>query len=150
MMQITSRFTIAVHALACVAYFRDVNVTSQFIAASAGANPVAVRMVMQGLKAAGLIRVSRGKIGIELGRPLEDISFYDVYKAVGCLDESGLFHFHEAPCMACPVGRNIHAAMDGKLNEVQNAMEDALRKICVSDVVEGIIDAERQRGEQTE
>ena len=57
-----------------------------------------------------------------------------MYKAVGCTDEEGIFHFHEKPNTDCPVGRNIHAAMDERLKGIQNAMEEQMKEISLSDV----------------
>ena len=61
---------------------------------------------------------------------------YTIYKAVDCINEEGLFHFHENPNTNCPVGRNIHKAMDKKLLQVQEAMEEAMKKITLADVAE--------------
>ena len=134
-MQITSRFTIAVHIITAIDYFRDeMKVTSNFLAGSVGANPVIVRTVMGNLKDAGIISISQGKSGISLAKSLDRITFFDVYKAVDCVDVEGLFHFHENPNIKCPVGKSIHKALDGKLKRVQDAMEDELRKITVADV----------------
>ena len=134
-MQITSRFTIAVHIVTCIEYFKDdETVTSNFLAGSVGANPVIIRTVMSKLKDAGIIDISQGKSGIRLTRPLEEITFYDIYKAVECVDETGLFHFHENPNTDCPVGRNIHAAMDLRLLQIQESMENEMRGITVADV----------------
>lgn len=134
-MQITSKFTIAVHIITAIDYFKDIaKVTSSFLAGSVGVNPVIVRNVMGNLKAAGIIETSQGKSGIRLTRGLDEITFYDIYKAVECIDGRGLFHFHENPSELCPVGRNIHKAMDGKLRRVQDAMERELRSITVADV----------------
>ena len=52
------------------------------------------------------------------------------------VDEEGLFHFHEQPNTECPVGRNIHKALDGRLSEVQEAMESKMRHITIADVVQ--------------
>ena len=134
-MQITSKFTIAIHIITAIDYFGDtMKVTSSFLAGSVGANPVIVRNVMGNLKAAGIIETSQGKSGIRLARKLDEITFYDVYRAVECVDDRGLFHFHENPSIRCPVGRNIHRALDGKLRKVQDAMEAELRRITVADV----------------
>lgn len=134
-MQITSKFTIAIHIITAIDYFGDtMKVTSSFLAGSVGANPVIVRNVMGNLKAAGLIETSQGKSGIRLARKLDEITFYDVYRAVECVDDRGLFHFHENPSIRCLVGRNIHRALDGKLRKVQDAMEAELRRITVADV----------------
>lgn len=138
-MQITSRFTIAVHIITCVEHFKDQEkVTSSFLAGSIGINPVIVRNVMSMLREAGIISISQGKSGIALARPLDAITFYDVYRAVDCVDQEGLFHFHENPNPACPVGRNIHRAMDARLQQVQQAMEEEMKGITVADVTEDV------------
>mgnify|MGYP000610685363 FL=1 len=135
-MQITSKFTIAAHIIAAIDYFKDSEkVTSNFLAGSVGANPVIVRNVMGNLKESGIIAISQGKSGISLAKELDEITFYDVYKAVDCVDDEGLFHFHENPNINCPVGRNIHSAMDEKLQRVQSIMENELSRITMADVV---------------
>ena len=136
-MQITSKFTIAVHVVTAIDYFKDhEKVTSNFLAGSVGANPVIVRNVMGNLKEAGIIDISQGKSGITLAKRLDDITFYDIYKAVDSVSDEGLFHFHENPNANCPVGRNIHKAVDEKLLKVQQAMEAEMKQITLSDVVE--------------
>ena len=135
-MQITSKFTIAVHIITAIDYFKDnEKFTSSFLAGSVGANPVIVRNVMGDLKEAGIIDISQGKSGIALAKKLDEITLYDVYIAVGCINDGGLFHFHENPNANCPVGRNIHKAMDDRLFSVQNAMEDKLKNITLAEVV---------------
>ena len=133
-MQITSRFTIAAHIITCIDYFEGAAITSAFLAGSIGANPVLVRTVLGQLKHAGIIDSSRGKRGIRLARPLSCITFFDIYAAVECIGSEGLFHFHEHPAMACPVGRNIHAALESHLLEMQTALEDALRAKTMAEV----------------
>ena len=133
-MQISSRFTMAIHMFACIDTFKDRKMTSDFMAGSIGTNPVIIRKLLQKLKAAGLITVSRGTGGVEVTRPLEEITFLDIYKAVECTPEEELFHFHENPNPLCPVGRNIHHVLDDKLERVQAAMEKELAAITLADV----------------
>ena len=45
------------------------------------------------------------------------------------------FHFHENPNQKCPVGRNIHNVLDGKLIQIQDALENELGKITLEDVM---------------
>ena len=140
-MQITSRFTIAVHIITAIDYFKDnEKVTSNFLAGSVGANPVIVRNVMGNLKEAGIIDISQGKSGITLVKKLDEITFYDVYKAVDCVNDDGLFHFHENLNPQCPVGKNIHALLDDKLKGIQTAMEDEMRKYTIADLRTGMQD----------
>lgn len=135
-MQITSKFTIAVHIITAIDYFKDSEkVTSSFLAGSVGANPVIVRNVMGNLKESGIIDISQGKSGIKLVKELDEITLFDVYKAVDCVNDEGLFHFHENPNMDCPVGRNIHKALDEELFNIQSAMENQMKSITIAEVV---------------
>ena len=133
-MQISSRFTMAIHMFACIDTFQDMKMTSDFMAGSIGTNPVIIRKLLQQLKAAGLIEVSRGTGGVAITRPLNEITFLDVYNAVECNPGDELFRFHEKPNQKCPVGRNIHHVLDDKLSAVQNAMEKELARITLADV----------------
>ena len=134
-MQISSRFTVALHIFACVDTFKDTHkVTSDFLAASINTNPVIIRKILSQLKHAGLINVARGTGGISFTRELKEITFYDVYRAIEPVENGELFHFHESPTPACPVGRNIHALLDGKLVSIQTAMENEMKKYTLQDI----------------
>ena len=134
-MQISSRFTLAVHILICIDTFKDeYKVTSDFLAGSTNINPVMVRRLLGQLKKAGMIDVMRGTGGAVITKPLNEISFLDIYKAVECVDNGELFHFHENPNPTCPVGRNIHNILDEKLMRVQMALERELASITLEDV----------------
>lgn len=134
-MQISSRFTIAIHIFACIDTFKDdYKLTSDFLAGSINVNPVVVRRLLQQLKAAELITVARGSGGAAIAKPLNEITFLDVYNAVECVDNGELFHFHENPNAMCPVGRNIHNVLDEKLSRIQKVMEDEMKKITLADV----------------
>ena len=107
-MQISSRFTIAVHIFACIDTFeKDHKITSDFLAASVNVNPVIIRKLLSQLKNAGLIQVKRGSGGASFSRPLEDITLLDIYRAV-----------------------------DDKLDRIQNAMEREMASITMADVIE--------------
>ncbi|MBQ7432364.1 MAG: Rrf2 family transcriptional regulator [Lachnospiraceae bacterium] len=138
-MQISSRFTIALHIFTCVDTFQEeYKVTSDFLASSINTNPVIIRKILTQLKQAGLITVARGTGGITPTRPLSDITFYDVYKAVDSIEDDTLFHFHENPNPQCPVGRNVHGLLDGKLKAIQDAMENEMRKYTIEDLRDGM------------
>ncbi len=134
-MQISSRFTIAIHIFACIDVFgNDYKITSDFLASSVNVNPVIIRRLLTQLKAAGLITVARGTGGTAIAKPLDEITFYDIYLAVECIEDNKLFHFHDNPSALCPVGRNIHKALDDKLERVQAAMEREMKSITLEDV----------------
>lgn len=135
-MQISSRFTIAIHMLTCMEAFKDeYKVTSEFLASSINVNPVVIRRILSQLKDAGLIEVKRGTGGANIAKPPEEITFLDVYRAVECIEDNTLFHFHENPNVNCPVGRNIHNILDDRLDRVQKAMEKELASITLAEVI---------------
>lgn len=134
-MQISSRFTIAIHIFACIDTFQDeYKITSSFLASSTNVNPVIIRNILGQLKNAGLVEVARGSGGASVSKPLNEITFLDVYHAVECVDHGELFHFHENPNPKCPVGSNIHHILDDKLDRVQSAMEKELASITLEDL----------------
>jgi len=136
-MQISSRFTIAVHVIICIEAFKDAHkITSEFLASSVNVNPVVIRRLLQQLKRAGIVEVKRGSGGADIARPLEEITLLDVYNAVESVDRGVLFHFHDNPNRLCPVGRNIHAIMDKRLEEIQLAMESKMRSMTLREIME--------------
>ena len=138
-MQISSRFTVALHIFTCVDTFGDkYKITSDFLAESINTNPVIIRKILTQLKNAGLITVARGTGGISPTRPLKEITFYDVYEAIEPLENGDLFNFHASPNPNCPVGRNIHTLLDDKLKAIQLAMENEMKKYTVDDLRSGI------------
>ena len=135
-MQITSKFTAAVHILTCIDIFDgQMRVTSDFLSGSTGVNAVIVRGVLGQLRNAGIVETRQGSGGAHLAKALDEITLYDIYKAVDCVDDEGLFHFHENPNADCPVGRNIHKAMDGRLEAAQAALENELKSTTLAEVV---------------
>ena len=138
-MQISSRFTIALHIFTCVDIFKDdYKITSEFLAGSINTNPVIIRKILSQLKNAGLIMVARGTGGVEITRPLNEITFYDVYEAIDPVENGDLFSFHAGPNPQCPVGRNIHVLLDDKLKAVQLAMENEMKKYTLDDLKSGM------------
>ena len=135
-MQITSKFTVAVHILTCIDIFGgQMRVTSDFLSGSTGVNAVIVRNVLGQLRTAGIVETRQGSGGAHLAKALDEITLYDIYKAVDCVYDEGLFHFHENPNADCPVGRNIHKAMDDRLQTAQAALENELKSTTLAQVV---------------
>ena len=117
-MQISSRFTVAVHILLCIAYFDGTfKTTSTFIAGSVG-----------------LVEVEAGVGGASLARDPADVTLLDVFRATESVNGS-LFSFHEHPNPKCPVGRSIHAALDGELAAAQQALEGQLAQTSLQELI---------------
>ncbi len=131
-MKITSRFTIAIHSMLCIAYYsEEYKVTSTFIASSVNVNPVIIRRILGKLKKANLIHIKSGSGGSTLAKPTNSISLLDIFHAVTSIDE-GLFNFHTNPCQACPIGQNIHRVLDDTLHEFTLLLEQYLSQIMLS------------------
>ena len=90
------------------------------------------------LQEAGLITVKRGTGGITINRPLSEITFLDLSRAVETNSEDNLFRFHENPNPQCPVGRNIHRALDQSLAEIQSDFEKDLASRSMQQVYDQI------------
>lgn len=134
-MQISSRFTLAIHILDCIDTFKnEYKVTSDFLASSTNVNPVIIRKILGQLKSAGIVEIARGSGGAIISKPLCEVTFLDIYKAVECVGNGELFHFHDNPNAQCPVGRNIHKVLDSKLEQVQEAMEKELASVTLEQV----------------
>lgn len=124
-MQFSSRLPVAVHILLAIAVFEGKEkTTSEFLAGSVNVNPVVVRRTLGQLKSAGLVQVKAGEGGASLAKAPEEITLLDVFRAVE--EEQALFHFHDNPNPDCPVGRNVHAVLDQRLEDVQAAMKSQL------------------------
>lgn len=134
-MQISSRFTIAIHIFSCINTFEDeYKITSDFLSSSIQVNPVIIRKLLGQLREAGLIEVKRGSGGASLAKKPNEITLLDVFNAVESLDDGKLFHFHENPNPNCPVGRSVHPVLDGRLDQIQRSMESEMQSITLEDI----------------
>lgn len=143
-LKISSRFTVAVHMLALISFDDYGNLTSRQIADSVNTNPVVIRRLMTKLKEAEFIDVSQGNSGIELVKPLRDITLFDVYKAVEVVEERELFQIHEDTNIKCVVGANIQMVLEVILENAQTAMESVLKNVTLENIVSKIIEYDKR------
>jgi len=143
-LKISSRFTVAVHVLALISFDDYGNLTSRQIADSVNTNPVVIRRLMTKLKEAEFIDVSQGNSGIELVKPLSDITLFDVYKAVEVVEERELFQIHEDTNIKCVVGANIQMVLEVILENAQTAMESVLKNVTLENIVSKIIEYDKR------
>ncbi|SFB17062.1 DNA-binding transcriptional regulator, IscR family [Acetitomaculum ruminis DSM 5522] len=141
-MQISTKFTTAMHVLIAVKFFSGKKkITSDFLAGSTGSNPVIIRNIMGQLKAAGFIDIKRGPGGIKLQKELDEITFLDLYKAVENNTEDNIFRFHEISNPVCPIGKNIHKVLESSLHDIQDKFEAELDKHYISEIYEKTVKA---------
>ncbi len=133
-MHFSTRFTIALHTLLCIAYFQDQRTTSEFIAASVGVNAVVIRRILGQLKKAELITTH--KDGARLCKSPEEINLYAVLCAVE--EDQHLFAFHPRPEPKCPVGAHIHEALDLMLYDLDATVKSKLQSYSLSGLLTGL------------
>lgn len=134
-MQFSSRLPIAVHILLAIVEFEGKEkTTSVFLAGTVNVNPVIIRNTLGQLKAAGLVSVKAGEGGSSLAKEPKDITLADIFDAVE--KEEELFHFHENPNPDCPVGKNVHAVLDSRLFDIQEAMRQQMKSITLQDLID--------------
>ncbi|MDR6224091.1 Rrf2 family transcriptional regulator [Desmospora profundinema] len=136
-MRINTRFSVAVHILSLLEMDKNNHCTSDWIAGSVNTHPVVIRRMLGMLKKKGLVGVHSGKGGAYLKKPLAQITLLDVYRAVEVVD-NGLFHIHENPNPACPVGANIQSVVEILFQQAQDAMESVLSKVTMEQVVKDL------------
>ena len=140
-MQIGTKFSVSIHILLCVEFFKDTcKVTSDFLAASIKTNPVVIRKLMSALKEAGLIEIAAGTGGITLKKPADDITFLDVFNAVESIHDGKLFKIHNPLPNECPVAQRINFLLEDSFLEAQTALETTLQSMTLYSMFEKIKD----------
>ena len=132
-MPTSTRFAVAVHALAALAVSDGKPLRSEDLANSANTGPVVIRGLLSRLSDAGLTRSQLGAGGgTLLAKPAKKIRLLDVYEAV---EDTELFSLHRnPPCESCPVGGNILEAIGPALSRARKALEDELSKTTIADI----------------
>lgn len=136
-MNVSTRFTIALHILTLLASSRRQALTSEYIAGSVNTNPVVVRRLLGLLRKSGFVSSQPGSGGgWQLTRDPDAISLLDVRRAV---NEGSPFTMHsQLPNPACPVGRNIQAALASVYSRAELAMESELALTTVQGLLRSI------------
>lgn len=133
-MKYSHKLSDAVHILAFVEIFRGGDTSSATIAGSIESNPSLVRRLIAQLARAGLLATRPGVSGATLARPAEAISLLDVYRAID--DSQQLLHVDPKTNMACPVGANIQATLDGVYARVQKAAEAEMAAVSLAAIIQ--------------
>ncbi len=130
----SSRFAVAVHVLTLLAGAGDEPVKSDSVAASVNTNPVVIRRILCALGRAALVTSQSGAAGgSRLALRPDLITLCDIYRAVEGGDS---FTLHRRrPSRRCVVGANIEEVLGGVLRETNAAVEAALARTTLADIV---------------
>jgi Rrf2 family protein len=136
MASMNTQFSIAVHALAAIAYYESA-FTSEALANSVNANPIFVKRILVKLSKAKLVTTTVGKSGgYDLARSPKSISLLDIHNAV---NPPSAFAIHTyAKSKGCVVSCNIKEVMGEVLVGTQKAVENDLRRTTLADVASKI------------
>lgn len=76
-MQISSRFTLAIHILTAISIFADdTKTTSAFLAGSTNVNAVTVRNILLQLKKAGIVEIQREAVALNWQKKKMKLPFW--------------------------------------------------------------------------
>ncbi len=127
-MRVSTRFPIAVHILMMVSYFPEKRITSEVISQSVGCNAVIVRNLFLQLKQAGLLSARAGRSKLELAKPAQEITLWDIYSAVETDKTEDIFKFSKNTSELCPVGSHLKEILTGHLDKAVLAMKEQLSR----------------------
>jgi DNA-binding IscR family transcriptional regulator len=126
------QFSVAVHVVTALAYYRDLK--SERLIQSVNAQPAVVRKVLSKLAKAGLLNAIRGKNGsTKLARDPSKITLLDIYHAT---QPPPVFAIHDYPVeSACAISRSHKGAMNELLLESQKVFEANLARKNITKLV---------------
>lgn len=132
-----TRFAVATHLLAFLAFNQEKPVSSQAIAHSLGTHPVVVRRLVGVLSTAGLVRTQLGAGGgALLTKSPHQVTLLDVYNA---MQEPDLFALNNTtPNLNCGVGGVMQRTLEQFYDGAEQAMRQALAAITLTQVIEQV------------
>src|SRR6185437_5380983 len=139
-----SRFSTAVYILTLLASMPGERLTSEFIAASVGTNPVVVRRQLASLREAGLV-LSRGARGggWALSLPPAKITLKMVRHSLGA---EAKFRMHSnEPHPKCVVGQNVRGVLEDVYEEADQAVMKRLEEWTIADMLKRVRRASESR-----
>lgn len=136
-MNVSTRFTVALHILTLLASSPEAALTSEYIAASVNTNPVVVRRLLSLLRNAGWTDSKNGKGGgWVLVAKASSITLAEVRKVVR---EGSVFSMHnKPPNPACLVGRNIQSALGRVYQKAEQKLQDDLARTNIRDLLRSV------------
>lgn len=136
-MPTSTRFAVAVHALATLALRAGAPVRSDDLAVSANTNAVVIRGLLSQLSRAKITtsRLGAGG-GALLAKSAAKIRLLDVYNAV---EDGDIFSLPRTPpSVECPIGANIQRALCPALERARTALEKELARVTIADIATNV------------
>lgn len=129
-----SRLSSTLHVLLHMAHASR-PLTSEELARMLQTNPVVVRRTLAGLRERGFVGSEKGHGGgWTLATPLDALTLYDVYTALGEPEIFALGHRSDNP--QCLVERAVNTAIDQTLAEAEALVTARLREVTLAELSE--------------
>lgn len=134
-MNTSTRFAVAVHALAVLADADACPHSSEAIAQSITTNAVVIRRILGTLRDAGMVSAQLGSGGgWRLELPADHISLGSVYR---CVEDGPLLRLPlREPDANCPIGSGVRAALGEVIDEAEATMLRALDAMTLAEVLQ--------------
>ncbi|MDY3049936.1 MAG: Rrf2 family transcriptional regulator [Rothia sp. (in: high G+C Gram-positive bacteria)] len=129
-----TKFSVAIHTLVMISETED-KLTSETIATSVGTNASYIRKVISLLKNAGLLERIPGSFDYQLGKPKQNMTLLDIYRAV---NPNIHIDVHQNANPDCPVGGHINAVLEPIAAQAEDALAQQLAAISLDSVIEDI------------
>lgn len=131
-MKYSVKLSDAVHILSYIHFSTNPNISSKDIAFSVKTNPSYVRKLMSAMKEDNIISNSQGKANAKISRDINDISLYDIYKAVE--KDKPLLHLDIHINPECGLGVNMQYVMQDVYEELHKKIYKEMQDIKLSDL----------------
>lgn len=133
-MKYSTKLSDAIHILLFIYLNPADDLSSASIAKSIMTNPAYVRQIMSALKKAGFIQTQQGKAAATLIKELDQITMYDMYRAIE--GEKPLLHLDTHTNPECGVGIDIQHSIGELYGEIQKTVEEKMKSMTLQLVLE--------------
>ena len=130
------QFSLAVHTMLVLAYFKDSRITSQMIAERVHCHPVIIRNCFAKLRAAGLLVTRPGKGKNELSRPASEITLWDVFHAVESEPACTLFKPYPLSREECPPAYDAQLLLQHHCQDAVAAVRASLSAVSIQNMID--------------
>lgn len=130
-----TKFSSAIHMLILISE-AETPMTSEEIAVSVGTNASYIRKVTGLLKKSGIIESRQGASGYRLLIRPEELTLYEVYRAVSETEQVHVFDLHQNPNDRCIVGRHIRPVLTDVFRSIEEKAEQELRNTTLRDCMD--------------
>ena len=127
-----TRLSSAIHMLILISE-AETPMTSEEIATSVGTNASYIRKITGLLKKKGIIDSHQGSRGFHLLIRPEDLTLYEVYRAISDSETVHVFDLHQNPNDQCIVGKHIRPVLTEVFRGIEEKAEQELKQTTLRD-----------------